>query len=79
MKEYKTIKEFYAAVKSGEIDESKLTVVLDNDCTSFYEGSVYDSNGKELDNEITVAEANGYNDIDKLYPLLFPKATVEWC
>lgn len=69
MKEYKTIKEFYTAVKSGKIDESELTIILDNDCTGFYAG----------EEEIRVAEANGYYDIEKLYPLLFPKATVEWC
>ena len=79
MKGYKTIKEFYEAVKAGEIDESKLEIILDNDCTSFYIGPSEDERGNELDNEIEVAEANGYYDIEKLYPLLFPKAKVKWC
>ena len=79
MREYKTIKEFYEAVKRGDIDESKLEIVLDNDCTSFYKGPAYNDNGDELDNKIRVEEANGYYDIEKLYPLLFPKAKVEWC
>ena len=35
--------------------------------------------GDECDNEITVSSANGYRDIEELYPLVFPKATVEWC
>ena len=78
--EYKTIKELYEDVKSGKIDESKLKITLDNDSTAFYidtgEEDVY---GNEMDIRIVVAEANGYRDIDKLYPLLFPKATVEWC
>ena len=73
--EYKTIKDFYEAVKSGVIDESKLEIVLDNDCTYFYCGPPsHDANDK-----IRVLEANGYYDIIKLYPLLFPKAKVEWC
>ena len=73
----KTIKQLYDKVKSGEIDESQLCIVLDNDCTSFYLGP--DSDDGEAPNEIEVAEANGYCDIEKLWPLLFPKATVEWC
>ncbi len=76
---YQTIKEFYEAVKAGKIDETKLDIVLDNDCTSFYVGPAHDEDGLELGNEIEVAEANGYYDIEKLYPLLFPKATVGWC
>ena len=79
MKRYRTIKEFYEAVKSGEIDESKLEIILDNDRTSFYIGPSEDEEGNDLDNEIEVAEANGYADIEKLYPLLFQKAKVEWC
>jgi len=79
MKGYKTIKEFYEAVKSGEIDESKLEIILDNDRTSFYIGPSEDEEGNDLDNKIEVAEANGYADIEKLYPLLFQKAKVEWC
>jgi hypothetical protein len=77
--EFETIKDFYGAVKSGKIDESKLTVVMDNDNTGFYEGPCEDEQGNEIDNRIEVKEANGYYDIEKLYPLLFPKATVEWC
>jgi hypothetical protein len=79
MKTFKTIKELYDAVKSGEIDETKLGIVMDNDDTSFYVGPARDENGNDLDNEILVEEANGYHDIEKLYPLLFPKAEVEWC
>lgn len=77
MRKYDTIKEFYEAVKSGEIKEEELRIVLDNDCTSFYEGDVTDENYDDV--RIEVEEANGYYDIEKLYPLLFPKATVEWC
>ena len=79
MKHYKTIKALHEAVKSGEIKEADLTIILDNDCTSFYEGRGWDDEDNEIDNEIEVDEANGYRDIDKLYPLLFPQATVEWC
>lgn len=70
-----TLKQLYNKVKAGEIDESKLRVVLDNDCTLFY----VENPDNDDDDEIIVAEANGYYDIEKLYPLLFPGATVEWC
>jgi hypothetical protein len=67
---FKTIKELHKAVKSGKIDESNLLIMLDNDATYF--------RFKESDEDIEVKETNGYQDIEKLYPLLFPKATVEW-
>ena len=79
MNKYKTIKDFYEAVQAGEIEESELDIVLDNDCTNFYIGSDNDKNGNELDNEVRVDEANGYMDVEKLYSILFPKANVEWC
>ena len=78
MKGYRTIKELYKAVKSGEIDESKLEIILDNDQTNFYIGPSEDENGNDLDNKIIVDEANGYYDIKKLYLLLFPKAKVDF-
>lgn len=71
----KTIAELHAKVKSGEIDESKLLIVLDNDSTSFRVGDDWEDENANIE----VAEADGYYDIEKLYPLLFPKATVEWC
>ena len=77
MKEYKTIAALHKAVQSGEIDESKLSITLDNDSTYFADGPLEDDN--ELDNKIQVEEANGYYDIGPLYALLFPKASVEWC
>lgn len=79
MKNYKTIKALHEAIKSGEIDESQLSIVLDNDCTCFYIGPTIDKNGNEINNEIEVEEANGYNDIEALYSLFFPKSLVEWC
>ena len=79
MNKYKTIKDFYEAVKAGEIEESELDIVLDNDCTNFYIGPDNDKNGNELDNEVIVDETNGYMDVEKLYSILFPKANVEWC
>jgi len=77
--EFKTIKELYDKVKSGEIDESQLGILLDNDCTSFYLGDCKDSEGNDIDNEIRIKEANGYSDIEPLYKILFPKADVQWC
>ena len=77
----KTIAELHAKVQAGEIDGSQLRITLDNDCTSFELGPrVPDAYGDmEPGIEIEVKEANGYYDIGKLYPLLFPGATVEWC
>jgi hypothetical protein len=76
---FNTIKDLYDAVKAGKVDESTLEIILDNDCTSFFIGPSEDDEGNDLDNEILVKEANGYYDIEKLYPLLFPKAAVHWC
>ena len=76
---FKTIKELYDTVKSGKIDESKLVIIMDNDDTSFYNGETEEDENYDINNEIKVEEANGYYDIEKLYPLLFPKAKVEWC
>ncbi len=79
MKKYKTIADLHKAVQSGEVDEAKLSIVLDNDATSFADGHLWDEDDNELDNKIEVEEANGYDDISPLYALLFPRATVEWC
>lgn len=73
----KTIKELHDKVKSGEIDESQLQIILDNDCTNFYINPHVNGDNNEI--EIEIEEADGYNDIEHLWPLLFPKATVEWC
>ena len=57
----------------GDIDESNLEIILDNDGTGFYiksDDDAWDS---------TILNGNGYFDIKELYELLFPKATVEWC
>ena len=78
-KKYDTIKELCEAVKNGDIDESNLCIVLDNDRIGFYVGPSEDKEGNNIDNEIEVKESNGYYDIEKLYSLLFPKAKVEWC
>ncbi len=69
---FATIEELYQAVKDGTIREEDLLVTLDNDCTFFC-----DESGDGC--EIVVDEANGYDDIEPLYKLLFPKATVNWC
>ena len=73
--EFKTIKDLLAAVKDGRVDENELHIVLDNDCTMFFDGPPSD----EEENGIEVDECNGYMDVEPLYKLLFPKATVEWC
>lgn len=77
MKKYKTLKEVLEAIKSGGLDESKLAVVMDNDCSNIYNGPCEDEEGNELEN--CIFEGNGYYDIEILWSLVFPKATVEWC
>ena len=72
--EFKTIKDLKDAIYNGKIDETKLQVILDNDCTSFYL-----DDGTEDGEEIIVKSASGYYDIGELYPLVFPKANVDWC
>ena len=72
-KKFATIKELHQAVKDGEIREEDLIITLDNECTSFGASSRPD------DDDIVVDETNGYGDIEPLYELLFPYATVEWC
>lgn len=67
MKKYNSIKEVLEAVKKGEIDESKLEVYMDNDHTSVHNES-----------SDPIYEGNGYYDIEELWPLLFPKASVNW-
>ena len=76
-KKYATIKELKSAIEENEISEDHLQITLDNDNVSFY---CWD---EELDPDnfiwIEVDSAEGYNDIEELYKLLFPKAKVDWC
>jgi len=67
MPKYKTLKDVVDAVKRGKLDESQICIILDNDFTLVKHG------------EMIIYEGNGYYDIKDLYPLLFPKAKVEWC
>ena len=71
---YTTLKELVEAVRSGEIDESKLQVVMDNDCSHV---CIPHSNPEEEGEELY--NGKGYYDVEDLWPLVFPKATVEWC
>lgn len=68
MIELENISDLVKMVRNGEIDESKLEIYLDNDCTGFW----------IKDQQISVSESHGYYDIEPLYKLLFPKAKVEW-
>lgn len=71
-----TIKELCGLIVSGKIKEEELGITLDNDNTSFY---IEKDEDEESYEEIEIAETNGYNDIEPLYKLLFPKAKVNWC
>ena len=80
MKKYKNLTELREAIDAGEIDESQLRIVLDNDCTQFGLCPEATEEGDEIEeNRIEVESSGGYQDIEELYALLFPKALVEWC
>ena len=70
---YETIKDVYEGVKNGDIDESELEIIIDNDDTGFYTTAFGDDSGTPL------LRGNGYSDVKELYELLFPNAVVEWC
>lgn len=70
---YKTIKELYEASKNGDIDESKLSIILDNDYTGFY---IRSDDGGDDD---MICDGNGDYDVTEVYRLLFPKAIVDRC
>ena len=70
---YRTIEELYDACKTGDVDESKLSIILDNDYTGFY---IRSDDGDEED---TVCNGNGDYDVMQMYILLFPKAMVDRC
>lgn len=71
---FETIAELLVAVKDGRIDETKLHIMVDNDCTLF---RLMQGDDAEDWLDIKVEESNGQYDAEKLYALLFPKATVE--
>jgi len=79
MKTYKTLKEVVDAVKSGELDESQLLVVMDNDCSHIYFGPRLDADGEENEDCICIYRGKGYRDTEDLWPLVLPNADVEWC
>jgi hypothetical protein len=70
---YNTIKELHDACKNGDIDESKLLIILDNDYTGFY---IRSDDGGDDD---MICDGNGDYDVTEVYRLLFPKAIVDRC
>lgn len=77
MKKYETLKEVVEAVKSGELDEAKLEIIQDNDCSHIYIGPSEDKDGNDIEN--CIYEGRGYRDTEDLWPLVFPTARVDWC
>jgi len=77
MEQYKTLKEVFEAVKSGELDDSKFVIVMDNDCSNIYVGPCEDESGNDIEN--CIYKGKGYADTEDMWPLLFPNASVEWC
>lgn len=76
-KTYKTIAELVKAVKSGELDEDKMEIIMDNDCTHIYYGPI--ENPEMDDWGPCIFTGKGYEDCADLWPLVFPKAMVDWC
>ena len=63
---YKTLQEVYNAVKSGELDESKISIYMDNDCSSIRHEDGFD-----------LYESDAGYDAEELWPVLFPKAYLD--
>jgi hypothetical protein len=67
--ELSTIKELCEKIKSGEIIESDLLIMIDRDSMSFYRG----------EEEICIKELEEDNGVSVLCKLLFPGASTDWC
>ena len=78
MKKYKTLKALVEAVRSGEVDESKLLVFIDNDYStvSLVTGKT-DEYGDPKDIDLYRGEG-GYGDADDLWPIVFPQAEIDF-
>ena len=61
-----SVEELLDAVKSGEVDESKLEIVFESDVSYYYLG----------EEEINIKYAGGDQDADMLCQLLFPLSNV---
>lgn len=77
MKKFDTLQELVAAVTIGDLDESALLVIQDNDCSHIYYGPQEDDDGEEIDN--CIYRGKGYYDTDDLWKLVLPKAIIDWC
>ena len=72
---YSELKELRKAIDDGDIDGTKLRIILDNDHTGYY----FDD-GTEDGHEIIIESAgNGYSDYIELYELYFTESMVEGC
>ena len=71
---FSTLKDLVAAVRRGEVAEDRLRVVMDNDSSSVYLESL--ASDAEPENIYT---GRGHYDVEDLWPLVLPKAEVEWC
>ena len=75
MAAYEELPELVAAVRAGDIDESQLLVMMDNDASYvMYEGPVSDL---PIGDDACLWKGNGDYDVNELWPLVFPKAAVE--
>lgn len=75
---YKTLNELLVGIKKGEVEESDIRVVMDNDNTCVEIGH-WTKGYDEFDDDNLLYCGNGYVDVEDLWPLVLPKAVVEWC
>lgn len=70
---FNTLTDLKKSVDSGEIDGSKLQIMLDNDMTSY----MYDDGSDDSLEIIVESAGNGYYDYEELYKICFPNSIVE--
>lgn len=68
------LSELVEAVRSGDVDEASIEIVMDNDCST-----VYGTRDPATDDAPELYNGKGYADTEDLWKALFPKADVRWC
>ena len=76
-KKFKSIKALHEACKFGEVDETKLHILIDNDDLIVYECPCNFEDFEDC-TEIKIDGYHGYADVEDLWKLVFPSANVSW-
>jgi hypothetical protein len=72
---YRNLQELKNYLGSGKLQESKLSITLDNDQTLYY----YDDDSEDGIELIVESAGNGYSDYYELYEILFPESEIQGC